>query len=75
MISSDTNDGILNNRAQVWEVPAGAEVIACSDKTSVEMFTIGEHILGIQGHPEYSKDILNNLIDRLLTQDSIQVCK
>ncbi|KAK1420926.1 hypothetical protein QVD17_22896 [Tagetes erecta] len=58
---------------QVWELPAGAKVIAFSDKTGVEMFTIGNHILGIQGHPEYSKDILNNLIDRLLYQDSIQI--
>ena len=40
----------------------GAEVIAFSDKTGVEMFTIGDHILGIQGHPEYTKDILNNLL-------------
>nr|XP_043623032.1 gamma-glutamyl peptidase 3-like [Erigeron canadensis] len=58
---------------EVWEVPTRAQVIAVSDKTGVEMFTIGDHILGIQGHPEYSKDILINIIDRLLTQDSIQV--
>ncbi|KAK9055186.1 hypothetical protein SSX86_026268 [Deinandra increscens subsp. villosa] len=57
---------------EVWELPTGAEVIAFSDKTGVEMFVIGDHILGIQGHPEYSKDILNNLIDRLLCQDSIE---
>ncbi|KAA8535412.1 hypothetical protein F0562_030415 [Nyssa sinensis] len=57
---------------EVWEVPMGAEVIAISDKTGVEMFTIGDHILGIQGHPEYTKDILNNLIDRLLNNDSIE---
>ncbi|KAA8535413.1 hypothetical protein F0562_030416 [Nyssa sinensis] len=58
---------------QVWEVPVGAEVIAFSDKTGVEMFTIGKHILGIQGHPEYTKDILNNLIDRLVNNDSIEI--
>ncbi|KAL4571334.1 hypothetical protein LXL04_018092 [Taraxacum kok-saghyz] len=58
---------------EVLEVPMGAEVIAYSDKTGVEMFTIGDHILGIQGHPEYSKDILNNLIDRLLNQDDIDI--
>ncbi|KAA8522824.1 hypothetical protein F0562_009247 [Nyssa sinensis] len=57
---------------EVWEVPMGAEVIAFSDKTGVEMFTIGDHILGIQGHPEYTKDILNSLIDRLLNNDSIE---
>ncbi|KAK2980216.1 hypothetical protein RJ640_017696 [Escallonia rubra] len=58
---------------EVWEVPVGAEVIAFSEKTGVEMFTIGDNILGIQGHPEYTKDILNNLIDRLLTNDAIEV--
>ncbi|KDP38734.1 hypothetical protein JCGZ_04087 [Jatropha curcas] len=56
---------------EVWEVPLGAEVIAYSEKTGVEMFGIGEHILGIQGHPEYTKDILYNLIDRLLNNNSI----
>ncbi|KAK2979946.1 hypothetical protein RJ640_001276 [Escallonia rubra] len=58
---------------EVWEVPAGAEVIAFSDKTSVEMFAIGDNILGIQGHPEYTKDVLDNYIDRLLTNDAIEV--
>ncbi|XP_062078487.1 gamma-glutamyl peptidase 5-like [Humulus lupulus] len=57
---------------EVWEVPLGANVIAHSDKTGVEMFTIEDHILGIQGHPEYTKDILNNIIDRLLNNHSIE---
>ncbi|XWS70882.1 hypothetical protein CRYUN_Cryun03dG0087400 [Craigia yunnanensis] len=57
---------------EVWQVPMGAEVIAFSDKTGVEMFAIGQHILGIQGHPEYTKDILYNLIDRLLNNNSIE---
>ncbi|CAK9171387.1 unnamed protein product [Ilex paraguariensis] len=57
---------------EVWEVPMGAEVIAFSEKTGVEMFIIGDHILGIQGHPEYTKDILDNLIDRLLSNESIE---
>ena len=58
---------------EVWEVPSGANVIAYSDKTGVEMFAIEDHILGIQGHPEYTKDILDNIIDRLLNNDSIEV--
>lgn len=57
---------------EVWEVPLDAEVIAFSDKTNVEMFIIGNHILGTQGHPEYTKDILYNLIERLLSHGSIQ---
>ncbi|KAF7838108.1 gamma-glutamyl peptidase 5-like [Senna tora] len=57
---------------EVYEVPVGAQVIACSDKTGVEMFAIQDHILGIQGHPEYTKDILFNLIDRLLNNHLIE---
>lgn len=61
------------HRDEVWEVPFGAEVIAFSEKTGVEMFAIGNHILSIQGHPEYSKDILYNLIERLINNNSIEV--
>ncbi|XP_028775454.1 gamma-glutamyl peptidase 3 [Neltuma alba] len=57
---------------EVYEIPDGAEVIASSDRTRVEMFAIADHILGIQGHPEYTKDILLNLIERLLNNDLIQ---
>ncbi|KAE8690982.1 putative GDP-L-fucose synthase 2-like [Hibiscus syriacus] len=57
---------------EVYEVPMGADVIAFSEKTGVEMFGIGQHILGIQGHPEYTKDILFNLVDRLLNNNSIK---
>lgn len=58
---------------QVCEVPPGGKVIACSEKTGVEMFCYGDDILGIQGHPEYSKDIMCNLIQRLLDNKSIEV--
>lgn len=53
----------------------GAKILAHSEKTGVEMFTFGDNILGIQGHPEYTKDILDNLIDRLLSNNSIEVKK
>ncbi|GJN33954.1 hypothetical protein PR202_gb22585 [Eleusine coracana subsp. coracana] len=58
---------------EVWEVPAGAEVLASSTKTGVEMFRVGEHLLGIQGHPEYTNDILVSLVDRLLGAGTINV--
>ncbi|KGN65255.1 gamma-glutamyl peptidase 5 [Cucumis sativus] len=57
---------------EVWEIPFGAQVVGFSDKIGVEIFAIGDHILGIQGHPEYSKDILYNLVDRLANNDTIQ---
>ncbi|XP_038977133.1 gamma-glutamyl peptidase 3-like isoform X1 [Phoenix dactylifera] len=56
---------------EVWEVPSGAEVLAFSERTGVEMFAIGDHVLGIQGHPEYTKDILHNLIDQLANRSTI----
>ncbi|XP_075514528.1 gamma-glutamyl peptidase 5-like [Primulina tabacum] len=57
---------------EVWELPIGAQVLASSEKTGVEMFAYGGNIVGIQGHPEYTKDILDNLIDRLLANGSIE---
>ncbi|XP_061359993.1 gamma-glutamyl peptidase 5-like [Gastrolobium bilobum] len=59
------------HRDEIQELPAKAEVLAWSDKTGIEMFRYGDHIMGIQGHPEYSKDILLHLIDRLIQRDFI----
>ncbi|GJM90378.1 hypothetical protein PR202_ga06651 [Eleusine coracana subsp. coracana] len=56
---------------EVWEIPRGARVLAYSEKTRVEAFAVGEHAMGVQGHPEYTLDILNNLIDRLTNDGSI----
>ncbi|GJN19164.1 hypothetical protein PR202_gb06406 [Eleusine coracana subsp. coracana] len=56
---------------EVWEVPRGARVLAYSEKTRVEAFAVGEHAMGVQGHPEYTLDILHNLIDRLTNDGSI----
>lgn len=57
----------------MWELPPQVEVVAWSEKTGVEMFKYGDHIMGIQGHPEYTKDILLHLIDRLLQRNYIVV--
>jgi hypothetical protein len=58
----------------VWEVPPGGKVLAYSDKTRVEMFAVGDNALGIQGHPEYTNDILLNLIGRLVNDGTIDRC-
>lgn len=57
----------------MWELPPKAELIAWSEKTGVEMFKYGDHMMGIQGHPEFTKDILLNLIDRLVKLEYIVV--
>jgi GMP synthase-like glutamine amidotransferase len=59
------------HRDEVIELPPKAEVIAWSSKTGIEMFRYGEHMMGIQGHPEYTRDILLHLIDRLLLRNYI----
>ncbi|XP_040376844.1 gamma-glutamyl peptidase 5-like isoform X1 [Oryza brachyantha] len=56
---------------EVWEVPPRGRVLAYSEKTRVEMFGVGDHVLGIQGHPEYTTDILHSLIHRLVNDHTI----
>ncbi|CAN8284080.1 unnamed protein product [Cochlearia groenlandica] len=50
---------------EVWELPESATLLAYSDKCNVEMFSVGNHFLCIQGHPEYNKEILFEIIDRV----------
>ncbi|CAL5059952.1 unnamed protein product [Urochloa decumbens] len=59
------------HRDEVWELPPGATVLASSEKTRVEAFAVGDTALGVQGHPEYTADILLNLVDRLTSQGDI----
>ncbi|KAK1316956.1 hypothetical protein QJS10_CPA05g01463 [Acorus calamus] len=59
------------HRDEVIELPQNAEVLGWSEKTGIEMFRYGEHMMGIQGHPEYTKDILAHLIDRLIDRNLI----
>lgn len=57
----------------VYNVPEGAEILASSAKTNIEMFSLGDNILGIQGHPEYTTDILFNLVNGILDKNLIEV--
>ncbi|KAK9109070.1 hypothetical protein Sjap_017130 [Stephania japonica] len=57
---------------EVMMLPPMVEVVARSSKTQVEMFKSGEHMMGIQGHPEYTKDILVHLMDRCVKRNCIQ---
>lgn len=40
----------------VVECPPGATLLAYSESTAVEIFSLGSHVLGLQGHPELSKN-------------------
>ncbi|XP_047336252.1 gamma-glutamyl peptidase 5-like [Impatiens glandulifera] len=72
-ISRTTTLSIIEfHQDEVLELPEKAQVIAWSNKTGIEMFKYEDHIMGIQGHPEYTKDILSHLIDRLQSRNLIK---
>ncbi|KAI5668804.1 hypothetical protein M9H77_18657 [Catharanthus roseus] len=61
---------------QLDEIPPALSIIECHQDEVREVpaeHKFGDHILGIQGHPEYNQDILINLIDRLLSNNSIEL--
>jgi GMP synthase-like glutamine amidotransferase len=48
---------------QVSELPPGAELLASSEQTGIEMYSVGEHTLAIQGHPEFLDDVVDDLLE------------
>eukprot|EP00250_Pteridium_aquilinum_P003993 c14247_g1_i1 orf=557-1393(+) len=48
---------------EVFELPPGGEVLASSEKTRIEIFAMGNQVLGIQGHPEFTEDITLDILD------------
>lgn len=54
---------------KVYRAPLGAEIVGSSVKTNIEMFCVGDNIMGIQGHPEYTTDILFHLVDGILDKN------
>ena len=64
---------IMLNCMQILELPPKAHLIASSEMTAIEMFSYGDHIFCIQGHPEFTHDILFHFIDRIITRNLVQV--
>jgi GMP synthase-like glutamine amidotransferase len=54
------------HRDEVLELPESATLLASSEFCEVEMFSLGDHFLCIQGHPEYNKEILFEIVDRVV---------
>ena len=61
---------------QVLELPPDATVLASADKCPVGIFRVGTKMLGIQGHPEYTKAydrlLLEMRVDRI-GQETVQI--
>ncbi len=53
---------------QITVLPKSAQLIASSALCPIAMIQIGTHIIGIQGHPEFTKEY-----DRALMEDRIEI--
>ncbi|ASQ46588.1 glutamine amidotransferase-related protein [Legionella clemsonensis] len=59
----DTLNLIVSHQDQVIELPLEAEVLASSDFCPVYMMQINNHLLTIQGHPEFTRAYSQALIE------------
>lgn len=61
---------------EVYELPPGGKVLASSANICIEMFGMGNQVLGIQGHPEFQEDmaldLLDNYLDKWCTNISVE---
>ncbi|NND05559.1 MAG: amidotransferase [Saprospiraceae bacterium] len=49
---------------QVVDLPPGSSVMASNPACPIAMFTVGEHMFGIQAHPEFSPSYLAAILDK-----------
>ncbi|MFY0989860.1 glutamine amidotransferase-related protein [Halomonas sp. C05BenzN] len=55
-------DLVVSHQDQVERLPPGARVLAGSDFCPFYLMQMGEHFLGVQGHPEFSKAYSRDLM-------------
>lgn len=53
----------VSHQDQVIELPAGAKLLASSDFCPIAAYQIDNHFLAIQGHPEFSPEYADALLD------------
>ncbi|KTD36744.1 glutamine amidotransferase, class I [Legionella nautarum] len=54
---------LVSHQDQVVELPSGAEVLASSDFCPFYMLQIAEHLMTVQGHPEFTKAYSQAIIE------------
>ena len=62
-------DLVVSHQEQVLRPPQGARILAQSDFCPIYVMQLGEHFLGVQGHPEFGKAYSADLMER--RRDSI----
>lgn len=55
-------DLVVSHQDQVIEPPSGARILGGSDFCPCYLMQLGEHFLGVQGHPEFSKAYSRDLM-------------
>jgi GMP synthase-like glutamine amidotransferase len=55
---------LASHQDQVFELPAGATLVASNDFCPVASFTVGDAVFCIQPHPEFSEDVSAYLINK-----------
>ena len=58
---------------QVTKLPASADLIAGNDFCPNGIFAIGDQVLGIQGHPEFTRAVMAQLLVELQSETGEQV--
>lgn len=63
-MTPDINDYRLLHihQDQVQQLPPNGEVLASNEHCDVSMFVVGDHMLGIQGHPEFIPEFVDALM-------------
>ncbi|MDV7103652.1 gamma-glutamyl-gamma-aminobutyrate hydrolase family protein [Vibrio sp. TH_r3] len=55
---------LVSHQDQVTELPPSTQLISSSDFCPYYMFSKGQHILTVQGHPEFSVEFEQKLLDK-----------
>mmetsp|Transcript_8372 Transcript_8372/g.25117 ORF Transcript_8372/g.25117 Transcript_8372/m.25117 type:complete len:216 (-) Transcript_8372:4082-4729(-) len=59
----------VSHRDQVHELPEGAKVLASAEQCPIAMFSIGDQVLCIQGHPEFNERTVRSIVDAKLQRN------
>ena len=55
---------LMSHQDQVIELPPDAELLAGADYCPVGAYRVGDHVFGVQGHPEFVPDLLAFLVQK-----------
>lgn len=54
---------LASHQDQVLELPPGAQLLASADTCAVAAYHIGDHVIGVQAHPEFDAELVRHLYD------------